>query len=446
MYLTTQELQLLGRSAVFVGTDEGTVILWRWLSSTSTFQPRSLADIYISSLRKLRRQTARVLTANGFPAAPADWIVTKYLCLEKGADDEALLQQLQTEIAISHSSVRKCLDQILDFWKSLPCAQDEAWSQLGHYAWAEQFLGELAEHTDHYTLPPELEKPLPMHLLKAVSHLAYAQSGFTEDPMAAPRLLDQMLSRKTRLVENLITHVNSSAQGAVFWNMSAFYAGAKSASDLAELQSYTELLSLLKAFSTIECSISAAGGKADAVHTNALCSLFWMIIAHLSLRDIQTMRIPFSASVRIESLDLSDISGNADYLQALFHLKLDHLLPDEVWIKPGLRHWRTSLALPRLGLSKVQQFLLVLSLLVLIPAFLASPAPLLVLGCVAVLFGMYLLARDGMSFLFSLFERCALRFAGRYPLLAFLLILLLMYLMWRVDSSPFAFLKDMKVG
>lgn len=437
MTLTKQERQLLGKRAAFVGADEGTALLWRWLSSVSTFQPRSLADIYISSLRKLRRQTARVLTANGFPAAPADWIVTEYLCLEEGSGDETLVQRLQREVAISHSSARTCMDQILAFWKGLPCSRDDAWRQLGHYAWAEQFLGELVEKTDRYMLVPALEKPLPMHLLKAVSHLAYAQSGFTADPMAAPRLLDQMLVRKTRLVEALITHVNSGAEGPVFWNMSAFYAGAKSASDLAELQSYTELLALLKAFSAVECSITAADGKADAVHTNALCSLFWMIMSHLSPRDIQTLRIPFSSSVQITSLDLTDISGNMDYLQALFHLKLDHMLPDDIWTKPGLRHWRASLALPRLGLTRMQQILLVVSVLVLLPAALMSPSPLLVLGCLVILFVMYLIQRGGLDIGVSLVGRRLNRFAEKHPLLTFLLALLLLFLMWRLNPTVF---------
>lgn len=291
-------------------------------------------------------------------------------------------------------------------------------------------------------IPTELMEPITSERLAAVSHLAFSQSyvAAAGDPTAEAKLIDQFLIRRQRLVQALADHRSRGRSSPVFWNLPGFYEGTKTASDLAELQSYTDLLILLKAFAVVEYHITLSGGELDRAMTLALCNILRMVIGHLDARDLQTMRASVALSCPVKSVDPTALEKRDDYVQALFRLDLRHVIRSDDWLHHSLLYWRTSLALPRLHLSKMECLLLVLTLAIVVRGLMVRPAlwgPLFML--IALLGVVYLAMRGGLEFVCDFFGRMFRAFFDRHPILATICVLVLCYLTWKYFGPPSGF-------
>lgn len=425
MKLTGEERKQLGRAAEFLCADDAAAMLWRWLNAAAPYVPRSPGELYLAALRRLRETIRRTLEAEGLPGGGVSWLMEELFLKNQPLDGA---DRMAGEFRMDRTRAAHCLESLQAALARTPCLTEPVREALGSYLAAETFLGRLAGGNALGEVCPELLRPLPAPMLAAVSRLVYRKISAAEDPEYAVRLIRLLLGKRGSLRQDLANH----GGGKVSWNMAAFYSGLGHETDVLELQRYTELTELLKAFTIVEYRVELAGKTADTGLTNALGGLALMMLGEHALRPSQKREIELEDGMGIQQVDPSDLEQRPDYLQAMFWLGLEECLPNGMWKKNFLRAYRTRLAFPSLRLSLGEWITLAVVLGIVIWYIAAvpmmRPAALMLLGLGA---AAYLLINGGLTVLLESLRRIMVFVMDRFPILAVPIILACLYVGFR---------------
>lgn len=433
MNLTNEEKKTLGQAAAFVASGDASICLWRWLSAAMPYIPKSEGDLYVAALRKLRHTVRNALEAEGYPGSGAAWLTRALLQQTDRRDDSGLVRGMVRELGMDAGQARDCLCDIRPALSRTPCFTEPVFSALGYYTEAEVFLEILAKSNAAGLIPAELTKPLPEQMLSAVSRIVYRQISAVKDAHYSIGLIRQMMKHKDNLFGDLHRSLSRYGGHGVYWNMNAFFAGFDNETDVVELQRHTELLELMKAFVIVEYRINQAGKKADAAHTNALCTLVLLMIGD-GLKPAQKIEINLAENLDLREIDISQLQNRPDYVQTIFWMGMESALPNDVWKRGILRASLAKLVFPSAIFSKKELITMAVIGLLAVYAFIALPPmrPALLL-CVVLLGGMYLLFKVGIDLAIETLRRLVDYVWEHCPIILVLLVAVMLWFFFKYE-------------